>query len=92
LTKERISYFVSGGIIFLIVLVFVARTLQVSSYSTQAFVEIGLFSDKVCSNGSYEMVVCPYTAPPYETIMILLAALLVIVTFVDLKRKSKKQA
>ena len=62
----------------LIIIVFLARIIQVYSYLGYAFLEIGLFSDKICSRGSYEVIVClPDTIPPYETILGILAILLI---------------
>jgi len=61
----------------LIIIVFLARIIQVYSYWGYAFLEIGLFSDKICSRGSYEIIVClPDAIPPYETILGILAILL----------------
>lgn len=85
--RKRIPPYAVSATIFLIVAVVVARILQPLSYSSQAFIQSGLLYDKVCSNGSYEMVVCPYTAPPYETFTGILAVLLVILIWADYKRK-----
>jgi hypothetical protein len=62
----------------LIVIVFAARIIQTYSYMGYAFVEIGLFYDKICSRGSYDIIVClPDTIPPYETMLGILAILLI---------------
>ena len=62
----------------LIIIVFVARIIQVYSYLGYAFVEIGLFSDKICVRGIYEMITCLLNAiPPYETILGILAIFLI---------------
>jgi len=62
----------------LIVIVFLARIIQTYSYMGYAFVEIGLFYDKICSRGSYEIIVClSDSIPPYETCLAILAILLV---------------
>ena len=62
----------------LIIIVFLARLIQTYSYVGYAFVEMGLLSDRICSRGSYEIIVClPDTIPPYETILAILAILLV---------------
>jgi len=62
----------------LIIIVFLAKIIQVYSYLGYAFLEIGLFSDKICSRGSYEIIVClSNSIPPYETILGILAILLV---------------
>lgn len=60
----------------MIIIVFLARMIQVYSYWGYAW-EIGLFSDKICYRGSYAIIVClPDTIPPYETILAILAILL----------------
>ena len=53
-------------------LVFFARVIESVRLSTQEFIEVGLLYDKICYMGSY-LIVCPYTAPPYETALIILA-------------------
>ena len=73
--KYRILMYISGA---LIIIVFLARIIQTYSYMGYGFVEIGLLSDRICSHGSYIFIVCsPDTLPPYETILAVLAALLV---------------
>lgn len=63
----------------LIIIVFLARIIQTYSYVGYGFVEMGLLSDRICSRGSYEIIVClPDAIPPYETILGILAALLVL--------------
>jgi len=62
----------------LIIIVFLARIIQTYSYVDYGFVEMGLLSDRICSRGSYVYIVClPGTIPPYETILGVLAALLI---------------
>ncbi len=71
----------------LIIIVCLARIIQVYSYLGYAFLEIGLFSDKICARGSYEIIMClPDTVPPYETILGILAILLIVSLWVT-KRK-----
>ena len=61
----------------LIIIVFLARIIQTYSCMNYGFVEMGLLSDRICSRGSYEFIVCsPDTVPPYETILAVLWALL----------------
>jgi len=73
--KYRILMYVSGVIV---IIVFLARIVQTYSYIGYGFVKIGLFSDQVCSRGSYEIIVClPDSIPPYEIILCVFAALLV---------------
>jgi hypothetical protein len=85
--RRRIPPYAIGAISVLIVLLFVARILQPRGYSSQAFIQSGLFYDKICAIGSYEMAVCPYTAPPYETLMGLLGLLLVVFVWIDYRNK-----
>jgi len=83
----RIPRYAIGLIIVLIVVLFVSRILEPGGYSSQAFIESGLFLDKICTVGSYEMVVCPYSAPPYETFMSILGLLLVVFIWLDYRKK-----
>jgi hypothetical protein len=71
----------------LMIVVFFARTLEPYNYSEHAFIQSGLFYDRICSVGSYEMIVCPYTTQPYETYMTILAVLLTISTLAVLRKK-----
>jgi len=84
--RKRISPYAIGAISVLIVVIFVARILEPRGYSSQAFIQSGLFYDKICAIGSYEMAVCPYTAPPYETLMGLLGILLVVIIWLDYRK------
>lgn len=68
------------------VLVFVSRTLTILSYSSPVILRSGLFADRVCYKGSYEMIVCPYSAPPYEAFWAVLSVLLVISVWAFLKK------
>ena len=54
----------TGGIVVLSMLILLvggiallARIIQIYSYLGYAFLEIGLFSDKICARGSYEIIV-----------------------------------
>jgi len=74
--KYRILPYFFG---ILIIIVFLARIIQTYNYMNYGFVEMGLLSDRICSRGSYEYIVClPDTIPPYETILGVLATLLVV--------------
>ena len=57
-------------------IVSIARIVETYRYMGQTFVRIGLLYDSVCYRGSYEMIVCPYTLPPYETYLVILAIVL----------------
>lgn len=85
-TKRSLRYAVRI-LIFLMVIVFLARAVETYRYWGQAAIVPGLFNDSVCYRGSYEIIVCPYTAPPYETVMFILAALLVICVWANAKKK-----
>jgi len=67
--------------------VFLARTLEILSHSDRAFIKSGLFYDMICYLGSYEIIVCPYTTIPYETVMAILAVLLALSTWILLRKK-----
>lgn len=84
--KRRLPYLI-GGILLLMFIVFLARTLEVSNYSGLVILRSGLFYDKVCYKGSYEMIVCPHTAPPYETFWAILSILLIISIWAVFKKK-----
>jgi hypothetical protein len=84
--RRRVPRYAIGLIVVLIVVLFVARVVEPGDYSSHAFIESGLFSDKICTVGSYEMVVCPYTAPPYETCMSILGVLLVVFIWMDYRK------
>jgi len=74
--KYRILPYFFG---ILIIIVFLARIIQTYNYMNYGFVEMGLLYDRICSRGSYEYIVClPDTIPPYETILGVLATLLVV--------------
>ena len=60
-----------------IVLVLIARVNEGGSLAPQEFIRTGIFHDSVCYMGSY-LIVCPSTAPPYETILVVLAAIFLV--------------
>ena len=84
--REKILNCIIITLVVLIIIIFLARTMQVYSYPGQVFVQIGFFYDKICANGSYEMIVCPYTMPPYEVLMVLLGILLATLSWIDFKK------
>ena len=59
-------------------MVLLVRTYEMVSRSGRVFIEIGLFSDRLCHLGSYEMFVCPDNLPPYETFLTILAIMLLV--------------
>jgi len=82
--KYRIVPWVFG---VMIIIVLLARTIQAYNYAGYGIVQMGLMSDRICSRGSYEMMVClPDSIPPYETIMVVLIVLLL---FSVLRMKGK---
>ena len=82
--KQRVLPYVFGS---LIILVFIARIIQTYTFMGYAFVQIGFFYDEICSRGSYEIIVClPNTYPPYETILAILAILLIVSIWVTRKK------
>jgi len=84
---SHISRYAVAATSILIVVILVARILEPGGYSSHAFIESGLMFDKICTVGSYDMVVCPYTVPPYETFMSILGVLLVVFILLDRKKK-----
>jgi hypothetical protein len=80
--KHVLSYSI-GAIGLLVIVVFLLRLSATGGYPGTVFLQSGLLYDRVCYVGSYEMVVCPYTALPYETIMAMLAVLLVFLILIE---------
>lgn len=78
LTWRSLQYISAGAV----VLLFMARFLHPLYYSSSAFIQIGLFSDRICSTGPFEMAVCPYLVPPYETLMTIFAVLLAVTVWI----------
>ena len=60
-----------------IVLVLIARIIEAGSLAPQEFIRTGILHDNVCYMGSY-LIVCPSTAPPYETFLVVLAAIFLV--------------
>jgi hypothetical protein len=60
-----------------ILFVLIARVAESSGLAPQEFIQTGILHDKICYMGSY-LIVCPSTAPPYETILLILAAIFVL--------------
>ncbi|MGA2783745.1 MAG: hypothetical protein ABSF09_03495 [Candidatus Bathyarchaeia archaeon] len=87
MNRKRVSAYITGGLAILFIVGLIVRTLEIYNYSSRAFIRSGLFYDKICYLGSYEMFVCPYTTQPYETYLTILAILLIISTWVTLKKK-----
>ncbi len=87
MNKKRSLWYAVRVLIFLLIIVFLARAVETYRYLDQAAIMPGLFRDSVCYRGSYEIIVCPYTAPPYETVMLILVALLTICAWANAKKK-----
>ena len=75
------------GVGLLVAITFIARMIQPLNYPGHPFIQTGLFYDKICALGSYEMIVCPYTAPPYETLISILAIVLVVLVWAYSRKK-----
>ncbi len=71
----------------MMIAVFIARAVETYSYLGQAVIVPGVFSDRICYKGSYEMIVCPYTVPPYETLILILGGLLIACAWANAKKK-----
>lgn len=87
--RKRVLSYSIGVIGLLIIVVFLLRLSATSGYPGPVFIQSGLYYDRICYVGSYEMVVCPYTAPPYETIMAVLAVVLLFLFWIERGKKSR---
>ena len=85
--RRRVWACITGGLAILFLVVLIARTLEIYNHSNRAFIRSSLFYDKICYLGSYEIFVCPYTTQPYETYLAILAILLIISTWVTLRKR-----
>jgi hypothetical protein len=77
MAEARMFRYLPAMVAVPILLVLIARVVESSDLAAQEFVQTGLLYDKICYMGSY-LIVCPYTAPPYETALLILAALFVV--------------
>ncbi len=75
LNKYRVLPYLFGS---LLLIVLIARTSEILSRPGRVFIESGIFSDKLCYLGSFEMIVCPEYLPPFETCLAVLAIMLVV--------------
>jgi uncharacterized membrane protein YdjX (TVP38/TMEM64 family) len=92
MAQARTLRFLPAIIAVPILLVLIARVIESSNLAAQEFIQTGLLYDKICYMGSY-LIVCPYTAPPYEIILLILGALFVIAIWAathGLRQRSKK--
>lgn len=85
---KRSLWYLVRVLIFLLIVVLLARAVETYRYLGQAAIMPGLLSDNVCYRGSYEIIVCPYTVPPYETLMLILVVLLTICVWANARRNS----
>jgi hypothetical protein len=76
-------------LVSLAVVILLVRIFEMLSRSGSAFVEIGVFSDRLCHLGSYEMFVCTDYLPPYETLLVILSIMLVFSTWVNRRTRSQ---
>jgi hypothetical protein len=75
--RKKLLYYVNRAIILLMIVVFTIRIAETYSYWGRAFIQSGLFHDNVCYRGSYEMIICSPSLPPFETFLAVLGILLV---------------
>jgi hypothetical protein len=75
--RKKLLHYVDGAIILLMVVVFIMRIAETYTYWGRAFIQSGLFHDNVCYRGSYEMIICSPSLPPFETYLAILGMLLV---------------
>ena len=86
MNKHRILTYFLG---ILLIIVFLARLVQTYSYLGYGFVQMGILSDKICARGSYEIIIClPDILPPYETILTLIAILLIFSLWFPTRKKN----
>jgi hypothetical protein len=85
--RKTFFYYVEGAIILLIIGVFAARVAETYNYWGRAIIQSGLFHDEVCYRGSYEMIICSTSLPPFETCLAILGILLVVSIFASSRRK-----
>ncbi len=83
MNRYRVLSYLFGSLLLIVLL---ARTFETLSRPGRVFIENGVFSDKLCYLGSYEVIVCPYLLPPYETCLLVLAMMLVISVWANLKK------
>lgn len=69
-------------------IVFIARVTETYRYMGHAFIRIGFLYDSVCYLGSYEIIVCPYMLPPYETYLLILTIVLLTSVWVTARKTS----
>jgi hypothetical protein len=70
--QPRILHWIGNATLVALVILVILRLLLPLHYSSQAFIQTGLFYDKICYLGSYVSTVCPYLAPPFETLAVIL--------------------
>jgi hypothetical protein len=85
-SKNRILPYIFGS---LAIVILVLRIFEMLSRSRGEFIEVGLFSDRLCHLGSYEMFVCTDYLPPYETLLVILAIMLVSSLWVIQRKRSQ---
>ncbi|HUK50583.1 MAG TPA: hypothetical protein VLV18_06060 [Terriglobales bacterium] len=73
-----------------ITLILIARAIEGWDLPSQEFIKTGLLNDKICYMGSY-LIVCPLTAPPYETALIILTALFLVAVWIMPRRQKTRE-
>jgi hypothetical protein len=87
--RRKSLHYVEGAIILLMVVVFMIRVAESYSYWGRAFIQSGLFHDSVCYRGSYEMIICSPSLPPFETYLAALGILLVVSILVSSRKTNQ---
>jgi len=85
--RKTLFYYVEGAIILLIIGVFAMRIAETYSYWGRAIIQSGLFHDEVCYRGSYEIILCSTSLPPFETYLAVLGILLVVSIFAGSRKR-----
>jgi hypothetical protein len=84
---KTLFYYAEGAIILLIIGVFAARISETYRYWGRAIIQSGLFYDEVCYRGSYEIIICSTSLPPFETYLAILGILLVVAIFAGSRKR-----
>jgi hypothetical protein len=78
LPNTKFFRYVDRVIILLFVGVLAVRIAETYNYWGRAFIQSGLFNDSLCYRGSYEMIICSPSLPPFETYLAMLGILFIV--------------
>jgi hypothetical protein len=86
LPNTKLSRYVDRLIILLFVGVLTVRIVETYNYWGRAFIQTGVLSDNLCYRGSYEMIICSPSLPPFETYLAILGILFIVSTLARSRR------